>query len=116
MYKKVAPTVKQVMLNETEKQDSVNNGLDVDNVSKLLFGNANTINYSKSNIGSSFGLRKATVYANFQYCPDTVLQSLKESKTIGLFDYRKNKLLIIHSISVLFTTVHTSIKTGVLLA
>jgi hypothetical protein len=114
LYKKTALTVKQMTLNETEKQNSANNVFSVKDAQEHLSGNAHTINCSKNVIGLNFGLRKALVYVNFAHCLGIALSSLKTLKTTGLAGFLKSKILITRDASILFMTAHISIRTGAL--
>ena len=109
MHKKRVLNADPKKLSYLVKQDSVNNGFDVKHAIKLLFGKIVTIKSIVKNIGSSYGLKKVTVSANFAYYPNTVLPNLKASKNIGLIEFLKS-CMITNMLSILFMMAPIFIK------
>jgi hypothetical protein len=109
MHKKRVLNAGQKELNYSVKQDSKNNGFDVKDAIKLLFGRIQTINDTVKSIGLNYGLKKVTAFVNFVNYPDTVLPSLKASKDIGLIKLLKTHK-ITSTLNISFMTAHIFTK------
>src|SRR5437868_11718177 len=100
MNKKHVPNVDQRRLNFLVKRDKVNSDSDAKNVLKLLYERIFITNGIAKNIGSSYGLKKVTVFVNSVIYRVTVILKLNVLKGIGLInclqryrDYEKSSIL-----------------------
>ena len=94
MHKKPVLNVDQKTLSYLAKQDNINNGFDVKDAIKLLFGKILITKDTVKSIGSDYGLKKVTVSASFANYLGIVLLSLKTSENIGSAKLLKSHKII----------------------
>lgn len=100
-------------LNAMVKHNHINNDSDASNASKHSSGRRPIIDFIADNIGLSYGSPKATIYANFATCQDTVDQNSLASRTIGSSS-RLRKNVTTQTLNMSFTMLHTSIRMAAL--
>ena len=113
MNKKDVRIAEPLVLNSMVKLDYINSDSVATNASKHLSGKRRTIESIADSTGLNCGSLKATTYAKYAECQDTVNQRSRASKTIGSSN-RPRKSIIIKMLNMSFTMRHTSTRTGAL--
>ena len=88
--KNIVITVVLHRSNDMEKPNKLSKDTDVKAAPKLLSGDDLMLNDLMNNAGLNYGLKKATVYANYAISQVTVGSSFSKLRTTGLRDCLMN--------------------------